>query len=62
MAILQNLLNQIHINFKSHVEKCRGNRLIDDKERLFNGEVWVGRQAVELGLADDVHSVDTFIR
>lgn len=62
VAILQNLLNQIHVNFKSHVEKCRGNRLIDDRERLFNGEIWVGRQAVELGLADDVHSVDTFIR
>ena len=62
MAVIQNLLNEIHQNFKSHVKNSRGNRLVGDTEKLFNGEIWVGRQAVELGIADEVHTVDTFLR
>ncbi len=62
VAILQNLLNRLHENFKSHVNNSRGDRLVGDRDRLFSGEVWSGREAVELGLADGVHSVDSFIR
>ena len=61
-AIIQNLLNEIHKNFKTHVENSRGGRLVGDRDKLFSGEIWVGKQAVELGLADGLHTVDSFIR
>ena len=62
VAVIQNLLNEIHRNFKAHVEKNRGGRLVGDRDKLFSGEVWVGQQAVDLGLADGLHTVDSFIR
>jgi serine protease SohB len=48
---LKALQTPIHQAFIDHVKRARGTRL-DETADLFNADVWVGRQAVELGLAD----------
>lgn len=49
---LKRLQAAIHDNFIAQVQARRGARL--KGESLFSGEIWVGRGAVEVGLADDV--------
>jgi len=53
VARLERLLGEIHANFIDHVTARRGERL-DTGETLFNGEVWLARQAVQLGLIDGI--------
>lgn len=43
----------IHDAFIDHVKTARGERLADDP-RLFTGEFWVGKAALELGLIDGI--------
>ena len=43
----------IHAAFTAHVQASRGARL-DAKADLFNADIWVGGQSVDLGLADGV--------
>lgn len=50
---LKALQEQIHDSFIAHVKARRGARLPEDVE-LFNGDIWVGEKAVEVGLADGV--------
>ncbi|MBN2905361.1 MAG: S49 family peptidase [Rhodobacteraceae bacterium] len=50
---LMQLQAPIHEAFKDHVRARRGDRLRADAD-LFTGDVWVGAQAVEMGLADGV--------
>ncbi|MGZ4559110.1 MAG: S49 family peptidase [Mycobacteriaceae bacterium] len=42
----------IHTEFGAWVRERRGDKLVGTDEELFTGEVWIGRKAVELGLAD----------
>jgi signal peptide peptidase SppA len=57
VARLRALSEPIHRAFIAHVEARRGTRLNREAD-LFNADVWVGAQAVELGLADGVaHAV-----
>ena len=57
------ILDKIHTNFKIHVTRNRGEQIKEqDLDTLFSGEYWVGREAIELGLADDIGTIDTFIR
>ncbi len=53
VARLKALQAPIHAGFIAHVKARRGGKL-DEGRDLFTGEVWVGRQAVEAGLADGV--------
>ena len=53
---LKNLLSQIHEVFKAHVIERRGTKLAQDKD-LFTGDIWVGQNAVEVGLVDGVGHV-----
>ncbi len=53
IARLNQLLAPIHAAFKAQVTARRGSRLNADAD-LFTGDIWVGRQAVELGLADGI--------
>jgi signal peptide peptidase SppA len=53
---LRGVQQQIHAAFRNWVTERRGDRLAEDP-RLFTGEVWIGVQAVELGLADGVGSL-----
>jgi serine protease SohB len=47
------LIGAIHDAFIAHVRARRGGKLAAGAD-LFNGDIWVGRQAVDLGLADGV--------
>ena len=49
---LQAIQTPIHQAFIAHVKARRGNRLADAD--LFNADIWVGSQAVDLGLADGI--------
>jgi signal peptide peptidase SppA len=53
VARLKTLQEAIHRSFIDRVKARRGARLHETAE-LFDGDVWVGGQAVELGLADGV--------
>jgi serine protease SohB len=50
---LKTLQGPIHEAFIDHVRQSRGIRL-DDSADLFNADIWVGAQSVELGLTDGV--------
>jgi signal peptide peptidase SppA len=50
---LKSLQTPIHQAFIDHVKAARGKRL-DPSADLFNADVWVGAQAVQLGLADGI--------
>lgn len=52
-ARLRALQEPIHQAFIAHVKARRGPRLAEGAD-LFNADVWVGQQAVDLGLADGV--------
>ncbi len=50
---LKALQQQIHDHFIDHVKSRRGARLSDDKD-LFTGEIWVGQNGIDVGLADAI--------
>lgn len=49
---LLGMQSDIHAEFGAWVRERRGDQLVGTDEELFTGEVWIGRKAVELGLAD----------
>jgi len=57
----QTMLDQIHRQFIQVVRDGRGNRLKETPE-LFSGLFWTGQQAIELGLADALGSLDYVAR
>ncbi len=54
---LKALQAPIHAAFIAHVRARRGARLNPDAD-LFNADVWVGQQAVDLGLVDGVAHIE----
>ena len=57
----QFMLNHIHSQFIAVVKKGRGDRL-KEAPGMFSGLFWTGQQAVELGLADELASLDQVAR
>jgi protease IV len=57
----QGMLNQIHQQFIAVVKKGRGERLKETPD-TFTGLFWSGQQAVELGLADKIGTLDFVAR
>lgn len=53
---LRALLDPMHAVFIEQVKARRGDRL-DEGADLFNGDIWLGRDAVEKGLADGIGHV-----
>lgn len=51
------LLSNIHAHFKDEVTSGRGDRLKVDTPGLFEGKVWTGAAAKELGLVDGLGSI-----
>jgi signal peptide peptidase SppA len=51
-ARLEELLSELHVEFKDWVRSRRGLRLKAPEEELFTGRFWIGRRALELGLCD----------
>ncbi|MFP6756697.1 MAG: S49 family peptidase [Alphaproteobacteria bacterium] len=44
----------IHDDFKDHVRDRRGKRLKGEEDDLFNGDIWTGTAALNLGLIDGI--------
>lgn len=51
---LKGLQAQLHEQFVEWVRQRRGAKLQGGDDELFNGEVWTGAKAVELGLVDGI--------
>ena len=60
-AYAQTMLNQIHQQFISVVKAGRGTRLKETPE-MFSGLFWTGQQAIELGLADKLGTLEYVAR
>ena len=60
-ALAQSMLDTIHQQFIAVVKKGRGDRLKETPE-TFSGLFWSGEQAVALGLADQIGSLDYVAR
>ena len=55
---LRSLIDPMHATFIAQVRARRAARLREEKTDLFAGDVWIGAQAVELGLADGIDHVE----
>jgi serine protease SohB len=51
---LEQIQEGIHDEFRNWVIERRGDKLKATEEELFNGEVWLGKRAVELGVVDGI--------
>jgi protease-4 len=60
-AYIQSMLNEIHTQFIAVVKQGRGERLKETPD-TFSGLIWSGQQAVNLGLADGLGSLDYVAR
>ncbi len=60
-AFAQTMLDQIHKQFIAVVKTGRGTRLKETPD-MFSGLFWSGQQAIELGLADQLGSLDFVAR
>lgn len=58
---MQELLNEVHVQFIDAVKKGRGDRL-SEKPEIFSGLVWSGAKGVELGLVDGLGNASTVAR
>ncbi|WP_299358671.1 S49 family peptidase [uncultured Paracoccus sp.] len=61
VARLSRLMEPMHDAFKAQVSTRRGDRL-DRNQDLFTGEIWTGRQAVDIGLADGIAHMEPKLR
>ena len=60
-ALAQNMLNEIHEQFKTVVRQGRGSRLKETPE-TFSGLFWSGEQSIKIGLADAIGSAEYVAR
>lgn len=51
---LQGVQHQLHAAFIAWVRQRRGTKLNAPDDELFSGDVWIGRRAVDVGLADAI--------
>jgi protease-4 len=54
---LGTLVNQTADTFSAEVTSMRGEALVQDRN-LFTGEVWTGKESLELGLIDEIGTVE----
>lgn len=54
---MQNLINQVHLQFIDAVKKGRGSRLKETPD-MFSGLVWTGEESVKLGVVDAMGTQD----
>ena len=58
VAILKDLLEDMHSSFVDYVKTRRGDKLSGDEDELFSGRFWLGGKAQELGLIDGIAHAD----
>ena len=61
-AHVQALLDNVHDHFINAVKQGRGNKLKSNDPAIFSGLFWTGEQAIKLGIADRVGSLNTLKR
>lgn len=59
---LTDIQSDMHHQFIDAVKQRRGERLVADDETVFNGDIWTGERALELGLVDGLGDMRTIIR
>ena len=60
---LKMIQEQIHENFISYVKNRRGLKLKENQQKeIFSGLFWVGQKAIDLGLADEIGSIQQTIK
>ncbi|MEA2984600.1 MAG: hypothetical protein QOD94_854 [Alphaproteobacteria bacterium] len=59
---LKQIQNEIHDAFIALVKDRRGPKLAGPEKTLFTGEYWTGSTAVELGIADAIGDLRSFLR
>ncbi len=59
---LQEWMDEVYAGFKAQVTAARGERLKKDIEDLAGGRVYTGRQALELGLVDQIGGLGDAVR
>lgn len=62
VARLKELQGDIHENFRELVRKRRGSRLKAPEDRLFSGDIWTGKGALEVGLIDGIGNLRGVLR
>lgn len=58
-AKAKELVGNIAARFIAEVKQRRGNRLKSDYPDMFNGTVWTGSEALDIGLIDKIGTVET---
>jgi signal peptide peptidase SppA len=59
---LLRLQEDIHNSFMGYVKERRVGKLTDTDENLFNGDIWTGNQAKEVGLVDEIGDIRSVIQ
>jgi signal peptide peptidase SppA len=62
VARLRDLQDQLHGVFKEYVRSRRGAKLRGEESALFEGDIFVGARAVEVGFADGIGTLEATIR
>jgi len=61
IAWVSGLQGRLHEEFKAWVSQRRGTRLRGSGDVLYSGDIWIGTQAVELGIIDGIGVVRSVI-
>ncbi|MSO73107.1 MAG: S49 family peptidase [Rhodospirillaceae bacterium] len=62
VARLDAIQKDIHRQFIGAVKQRRGERLVAGDDTVFNGDIWTGERALELGLIDGLGDIRTIVR
>ena len=62
VARLRAIQGDVHEAFRALVRARRGDKLKAPEETVFNGDVWTGRQALEIGLIDGIGDMRSVMR
>lgn len=62
LARLDAIQKDIHKQFVTFVRQRRGNALVASDDVVFNGDIWTGERALELGLIDGLGDMRTIMR
>jgi signal peptide peptidase SppA len=59
---LTDIQSDMHRQFIGAVKQRRGDRLVAEDDVIFNGDIWTGERALELGLVDGLGDMRTIVR
>ena len=62
VKIVEKMLADTHKVFIDHVKKQRGDKLKGSDEELFNGAIWTGESALNVGLIDGIDNLEDYIQ